>query len=77
MQERELASTLTPLAGLSTRLLNEDVMSGGTLTRGAFNLDPASAAAVERRRQSRLTPLSGSSGAMASQAGISSLGSAT
>lgn len=77
VQERELASTLTPLAGLSTRLLNEDAMSGGTLTRGAFNLDPASAAAVERRRQSRLTPLTGSSGAMGSQGGISSLGSAT
>jgi len=77
VQERELASALTPIAGLSTQLLNEDVMSGGTLTRGAFNLDPASAAALERRRQSRLTPLSGSSGTLSSQGGATGLGSAT
>ena len=74
VQQRELASVLTPIAGLSTRLLGEDTMSGGTLTRGAFNLDPASAAAVERRRQRRLTPLSGSSGALATQSGVAGLG---
>ena len=76
VQEREIAASLTPLRGLTSNLLGEQTMSGGTLTRGAFNLDPASAEAVRRRRESRVAPFGGSSGMMTSTAGVA-LGVAT
>lgn len=77
VQEREIASTLTPLRGLTNNLLGEETMSGGTLTRGAFNLDPASAEAVQQRRERRAAPFSGKSGLMASTAGVTGMGEAT
>ena len=76
VQDREIAASLTPLRGLTSNLLGEQTMSGGTLTRGAFNLDPASAEAVRRRRESRVAPFGGSSGMMTSTAGVA-LGEAT
>ena len=77
VQEREIAATLTPLRGLTSNLLGEETMSGGTLTRGAFNLDPASAEAVQQRRERRAAPLSGKAGLMASTAGVTGMGEAT
>jgi len=77
IQQRELASVLTPISGLTTQLLGEQEMSGGTLTRGAFNLDPASAGALRRRRQSRVAQFAGQTGPMATSAGITGMGKAT
>jgi hypothetical protein len=74
VQEREIASTLTPIRGLTNQLLGEDVMSGGTLTRGAFNLDPASAGALRRRKQSRVVQFAGQTGPMTTSEGITGMG---
>jgi len=74
VQEREIASTLTPIRGLTNQLLGEDVMSGGTLTRGAFNLDPASAGALRRRKQGRVAQFAGQTGPMATSEGITGMG---
>ena len=74
VQEREIASTLTPIRGLTNQLLGEDVMSGGTLTRGAFNLDPASAGALRRRKQGRVAQFAGQTGPMATSGGITGMG---
>ncbi len=77
VQEREIASTLTPLRGLTSNLLGEEAMSGGTLTRGAFNLDAASAEALQQRREGRVASFAGKAGMMASTAGITGMGEAT
>ena len=77
IQQRELASVLTPISGLTTQLLGEEEMSGGTLTRGAFNLDPASAGALRRRKEGRVTQFAGQTGPMATSAGITGMGKAT
>ena len=77
VQEREVTSTLTPIRGLANQLLGENKMSGGTLTRGAFNLDPDSAAALNQRRESRVSQFAGQTGPMATSAGITGMGKAT
>ena len=77
VQERELASVLTPMSGLSSSLLGESTMSGGTLTRGAFNLDPDSATALRRRRESRVAGFAGQSGALTTSGGVVGMGKAT
>ena len=77
IQQRELASVLTPISGLTTQLLGEQEMSGGTLTRGAFNLDPASAGALRRRKEGRVSQFAGQTGPMATSAGITGMGKAT